>query len=221
MSERVTIVMEPREKGSRGANGRLRQSGFTPCVFYGPEVPESVPGKLETLAIERILSAGLWETTRLMVKLPSGEEEMCLIRELQRHPLTGKPLHIDLLRLIKGRKITVKIPVHIHGRDQSPGVKDGGVLEHVHDIEVETTPMNMPESIVIDISHLNLGDAIHLRDVNLGENVTLLADPDEVAVLVMVPRVAEESVDELEEEEKEVEVLAKGKAAKAEDEAEA
>ncbi|NLL36954.1 MAG: 50S ribosomal protein L25 [Fretibacterium sp.] len=220
MSELVTIVMEPREKGNRRDNRRLRQEGFIPCVFYGPELPEAISGKLKKHQLERIISMGHWETTRLTVKLPSGGEEMCLIRELQRHPLTGHILHIDLLRLIKGRKITVRIPVQIQGREESPGIKDGGVLDHVHDIEIETVPMSIPEAIVIDISKLNLGDTVYLRDIALGEDVELITDPDEVAAVIMIPRTAEEAEPE-EEEDQEVEVLAKGKAAKDEEDEEA
>lgn len=218
MSELVTIVMEPRNKGSKGENGRLRQEGYTPCVFYGPELSEAVPGKLETAVLQRVISSGRWETMRLMLKLPSGAEEMCLIRELQRHPLTGKLVHVDFFRLIKGRKITVKIPVQVHGRDQCPGLKDGGVLEHMHEIEVETTPVDMPDSIIVDVSALKLGESIHVRDIKLGEHVALLSDPDEIIALVMIPRSVDETAVEAGEE-KEVEVLAKGKAAKAEEEA--
>ena len=215
MSERVTIVMEPRDKTSKEENGRLRRQGFTPCVFYGPELKEAVSGKLNTATLEKILCSGSWETTRLNVQVPSGEEEMCLIRELQRHPLTGKLVHVDLMRLLKGHKITVNVPIHIHGREQCQGLKDGGVLDHIRDVEIETTPVNIPDSIIVDISALNLGDSIHLRDLNFGENVELLSDPDEVAAIILIPRSVDETALE-ETEEKEVEVLAKGKAAKAE-----
>jgi len=153
---------------------------------------------------------------RLTVKLPSGAEEMCIVREAQRDPLTDKPVHIDFLRLIKGRKISVKVPVKVQGREVSPGLKDGGVLESVHELEVETLPMSIPESIVVDISELKLGDSLHVRDLSLGENVTLLAEPDEVVAIIVVPRGVEEST--VEEEPAEVEVVAKGKAAKSEEE---
>ena len=216
MSERVTLVMEPREKSGKGENRRLRKAGWTPCVFYGPEVAESVLGKIASKSLERLLASGRWEAVRLTVKLPSGAEEMCLIREAQRDPLTGQPVHVDLLRLLRGRKIAVKVPVTVHGREVSPGLKDGGVLESVHELEVETLPMSIPESIVVDISALQLGQSLHVRDLVPGENVTFLADPDEVVAIVVVPRGVEEE-SSVEEEPAEVEVVAKGKAAKAEE----
>ena len=86
----------------------------------------------------------------------------------------------------------------------------------MHELEVETLPMSIPESIVVDISELKLGDSLHVRDLSLGENVTLLAEPEEVVAIIVVPRGVEEST--VEEEPAEVEVVAKGKAAKSEEE---
>lgn len=213
MSERVTIVMEPRTKGGKGETNRLRREGFTPCVFYGPELAEPVAGKVSTTVIHKFLGSGHWETMRLSLKLPGGAEEMCLIREIQRHPLTGKLVHVDFMRLLKGRKITVNVPVQIHGKEACPGIKEGGVLENMYEIEVETLPMNIPESIDVDVSALGLGDMIHVRDLRLDASLSILADPEEVVAIVAIPRVVEESVVE---EAKEVEVVAKGKAAKGE-----
>jgi large subunit ribosomal protein L25 len=199
--------MEPRAKSGKGAAGRLRKEGLTPCVFYGPELPEPVIGKVDTTQVTRLLESGHWETMRLTLKLPSGSEEMCIIREVQRNPLTGSIVHIDFMRLLKGRKVTVNVPIRIHGKETCPGIKDGGVLENLHEIEIETLPMNIPESIDVDISKLALGEMIHVGDLDAG-SFTLLADPEEVVAIVATPRaVAEETPGE----EKEVEVLAKGK----------
>ncbi|MDR1622426.1 MAG: 50S ribosomal protein L25 [Synergistaceae bacterium] len=214
MSELVTIVMEPRVKSGKGAVGKLRKEGFTPCVFYGPELSEPVVGKVDTARVTRLLSAGHWETMRISLKLPSGEEEMCIIREIQRNPLTGKLVHIDFMRLLKGRKVTVYVPVRVLGKEACPGIKEGGVLENLHEIEVETLPMTIPEFIEVDISNLALGGMIHVKDLKLGEDLSLLADPEEVVAIVAVPKIVEE---ETGGEEKEVEVVAKGKAAKAEE----
>ena len=213
MSELVTIVMEPRTKSGKGATGRLRAEGFTPCVFYGPELPEPVIGKVNTAQVDRLLASSHWETTRVTLKLPSGDEEMCIIREVQRHPLTGKLVHIDFMRLLQGRVITVNVPIRIHGRENCVGLKDGGVLESLHEIEVETLPINIPEFIDVDISKLALGDMIHVKDLDFGD-FTILAEPDEVVAIVAIPRAVAE---EIGGEEKEVEVVAKGKAAKSEE----
>ena len=214
MSELVTIVMEPRAKGGKGAVGKLRGEGFTPCVFYGPEMSEPVIGKVNTAQMNRLLSAGHWETMRVTLKLPAGVEEMSIIREVQRHPLTGNLVHIDFMRLLKWRKVTVNVPVRIQGKDACPGIKEGGVLENLYEIEVETLPMSIPTFIDVDISGLALGEVIYVKDLSLSGDVTLLADPEEVVAIVATPKLVEEGAAA---EEKEVEVMAKGKAAKAEE----
>ena len=218
MSERVTLVMEPRDKTGKGANGRLRKAGYVPCVLYGPELEKNVQGKLKMKEVERIL-AGRWESQRFTVKLPDGEEEMCLIREAQVNPLTDQPLHIDFLRLVKGRKIKVNIPVEVVGREASPGVKDGGVLESMRELEVDTLPMNIPDVIEVDVSALGVGDAIHVRDLKLPDGVEVLADPDEIVAVVATSRGIEEPTAAEGEETAaaDVEVVAKGKAAKEEE----
>ncbi|MBQ7197483.1 MAG: 50S ribosomal protein L25 [Synergistaceae bacterium] len=220
MADIVTLVMESREKTGKGENGRIRRAGFVPCIIYGPEIKENIKGKVNMRELERIL-AGHWETTRLNVKLPDGSEELCIIREAQRHPITDMPLHVDFLHLVRGRKITVKIPVEVVGREDSQGVKDGGVLEFTHELEVETLPMSIPDVITVDVSGLNVGDAIHVKDLKLPENVEVLADPEEIVANVVTSRGVEEA--EPEEEAPaaaDVEVVAKGKAAKEDAEAE-
>ncbi|MBQ7220665.1 MAG: 50S ribosomal protein L25 [Synergistaceae bacterium] len=220
MADIVALVMESREKTGKGENGRIRRSGYVPCVIYGPEIEQNILGKVNMREIERIL-AGRWESTRLNVKLPDGREELCIIREAQRHPISDMPLHIDFLHLVKGRKINVNIPVEVTGREESQGIKDGGVLEAIHELEVETLPMSIPDVITVDVSGLGVGDAIHVKDLVLGENVTALADPDEVVAIIVTSRGVEDAEPEAEETAAaDVEVVAKGKAAKEGDDAE-
>lgn len=219
MADIVTLVMESREKTGKGENGRLRKAGYVPCILYGPEIKENIKGKLNMREVERIL-AGRWESTRLNVKLPDGSEELCLIREAQKHPLTDMPLHIDLLHLVRGHKITVNIPVEVTGRENSQGIKDGGVLEVTRELEVLSLPMSIPDVITVDVSALNIGDAIHAGDIKLPEGVELSVDPEEVIAIVVTSRGVEDAEPETEETAAaDVEVVAKGKAAK-EDEAE-
>ncbi|MBR0095246.1 MAG: 50S ribosomal protein L25 [Synergistaceae bacterium] len=214
MADIVTLVMESREKTGKGENGRIRRAGYVPCIIYGPEIKENIKGKVNMREVEKIL-AGRWESTRLNVKLPDGSEELCIIREAQRHPLTDMPLHIDFLHLVRGRKITVNIPVEVVGREESQGVKDGGVLEFTHELEVETLPMSIPDVITVDVSGLGIGDAIHVKDLKLPENVAALADPEEVVAIVVTSRGLEDAAPEEEAPATaDVEVVAKGKAAK-------
>ncbi|MBQ7262476.1 MAG: 50S ribosomal protein L25 [Synergistaceae bacterium] len=213
MSERVALAMEPRTERGKGAVGRLRKEGWTPCVLYGPGLEENVHGKLETRALQRVLS-GRWESLRLSVKTPGGGEEMCIIREAQRDPMTGLPLHVDFLRLVKDRKIDVAVPVETVGRDRSPGVKDGGVLEAMRELQVSALPMDIPDAIQVDVSSLRVGDAIHVKDLALPSGVEALAGPDEIVAVVATSRGVQEAEAGEEPSAADVEVVAKGKAAK-------
>jgi large subunit ribosomal protein L25 len=212
MSELVTIVMERREKSSPRELRALRIAGFVPCVYYGPEVKETIMGKVDLLKITKLLRGAHWKTMRINLQLPDGSEEMCLIRELQRNAITGKISHVDFMRLIRGRMITVSVPVVITGQEKSPGIKEGGIVDHVRDLEIETTPANMPESIVIDVSDLKINDLIRVSDIPV-KDYEIMADPGEVVVSILPPREEEEVPSG---EKKDVEVVVKGKAAKGE-----
>ena len=214
MSELVTLVMERREKLSPGALRAMRIAGFVPCVYYGPELKEAIIGKIDQTQIEKLLRGAHWETMRLNLRLPDNSVEMCLIREVQRNVITGKINHVDFMRLIRGRKITVHVPVEIIGQEKSPGIKEGGMVDHVKDLEIETTPADMPESIVIDVSTLGINDLVHVRDI-VGKNYEIISDPSEVVVLILPPRTEGETT--AEPEQKEVEVVTKGKAVKGEE----
>jgi large subunit ribosomal protein L25 len=174
-------------------------------------VKETITGKIDHIQIAKLLRGAHWEAMRLNLRLPDGSEEMCLIREVQRNVLTGKITHVDFMRLIRGRKITVNVPVTITGQERSPGIKEGGIVDHVKDLEIETTPVNMPESIVVDVSDLGINDSVHVKDIP-AVDYDIISDPNEVVVSILPPRTVDESASE--GERKEVEVVAKGKAAK-------
>jgi large subunit ribosomal protein L25 len=115
------------------------------------------------------------------------------------------------MQLVKGRRISVNVPVHVTGREACAGVKQGGVVDHIlREIPLEVLPGQIPDSIEIDISTLGLGAHVFVRDLPIPEGATLLLDEGEIAVSVIIPRGVIEA--EAAEEEKEVEVLAKGKA---------
>ena len=219
MSEMVKIVLEPREEKGKEASRRVRNAGYIPCVVYGPDYIESLPGKVKAAEIKKILVSSRWETLALQVTFPGGKDEMCLMREVQKDILNGDILHIDFVQLVKGHRINVDIPVVLTGRDECPGVKLGGVIDHLlREISMEVLPGQIPESIVVDVSRLGLGDQIQVQDLPVPEEAEVLADPEEVVVSVMIPRGVEEDEDEGEGEDMEVEVVGKGKAKDEEDE---
>ena len=211
MSEMMSIVLEERKETGKEVCKKMRPAGYVPCVFYGPEYVKSVPAKVKTAGIAKLLKSGQWETVTFDATLPDGKKEMCLIREVQKDFLNGDILHIDFMQLIKGHKISVNVPLHITGRETCKGVKLGGVVDQIlREISMEVLPGQIPDSFTVDISSLGLGEQIHVRDLSLPSDATLLVDKDDVAVAIIIPRGVVEA--EAEEEQKEVEVVAKGKA---------
>lgn len=218
MSEMVNIVLEAREEKGKEACKKMRPSGFIPCVVYGPEYRESVVARVKASDITKIANSGHWETQAVNVVLPGGKEEMCLMREVQKDTLNGKILHVDFLQLVKGHKITVNVPVELKGRDVCTGVKMGGIIDHLlRELQMEVLPGQIPNSVTVDLSSLGIGVQVHVKNIDVPTGASILTDPNEVVVAIILPRGGVES-EVGEEEQKEVEIVAKGKTKSTEEE---
>jgi len=214
MDKSTRIRLEKREETGKQHCKRVRNEGKIPGVLYGPGYPGSLPFYVAVQSIAPIVQSGRWETARLDVETPGGKKELCLMRDLQRNPLTGSILHVDLLQLKKGHKVSVNVPVEITGREKCAGVKQGGIFEQlIHEVEMEVLPSEIPASIAIDVTGLSLDGAIRIADVKFPESAVLTLSPEEVIVTIAQPRVEVEAAPEAAEEETtEVEVVTKGKA---------
>lgn len=223
MSDVVKVNFENREVTGKQEAKKTRKSGYTPCIFYGADYPEGVKIKVKTDDISSYVNSGHWETTRVEASLPDGSTSLCLMRNIQKDFLSDEILHIDFLQMVKGHKIYVNVPITPLHKDNCVGVKAGGVFDQVlHEIGMEVLPMEIPDSIEIDVQHLNIGDYIYVSDLSVPESAELDSEPDEVVFSVSHARVEEEPEEELEEEleemEEEVEVIGKGKSDEEEEE---
>ncbi len=217
MSNIVNVNFEKREETGKQAAKKTRKSGYTPSVFYGPDYPDGVMIKVKTDEIEKYVYSGHWETTRVEASLPDGTKSLCLMRNIQKDFLTDEILHIDFLQMVKGHKIYVNVPITPLNKESCVGVKAGGVFEQVlHEIGMQILPMEIPESVDIDVQHLEIGDYIYVSDLVVPESAELDSEPDEVVFSLSHVKVVEEPEEglegeELEEMEEEVEVIGKGK----------
>lgn len=201
MSYEILLKAEKREAGGSSVARRLRRAGKTPAVVYGEDYNESI--SLDAREFAYMLNHHVSE--HLVVELDvAGEKVTALLNEIQRDEISGAPKHADFLKVVAGHMIHTTIPVVLKG--EAAGTKTGGVLEClVHALDVECLPKNLVEEIAVDVSALNLGDAITVADVQaqLGDtfNVHTAAD-------TLVAHVVNAKVEEEEETEEEGEVAA-------------
>lgn len=172
----------------------LRRQGLTPANVYGHSV-ESVPLQIETAQLKRALArAG---KTSLIALKQDGQKRptMVIVREVQRHPLTREFLHVVLYQVRMEEKIKLQVPLVVVGT--APAVKDlGGILvQNLTVLDIECLPANMPHSIEVDISVLTeIDQAVHAKDLSVGEGITILTDPDQAVARIARARVEVEEV---------------------------
>ncbi len=192
----ATLVAQRRTSAGKGAAGRTRREGLVPAVVYGlgeENVPVSVPSR----ELGHLLSSASGANTLFTLKL-EGSDQLALARQIQRHPVKGTLLHVDFVRVRADQTIQADVPVHLTG--DSEGAARGGVLEQfLYTVAVEAKPADVPNSLEIDISALEIGDAAHVRDLTVPSGVIITNDPDEVLAQVSAPRVVEEEVPEVAE----------------------
>jgi large subunit ribosomal protein L25 len=184
----VKLSAEVRDGVGKGAARKIRARGKVPAVLYGPQVePKRVAVDERALWHALHTDAGMNVLIDLQI---DGQEYLTLPREVQRDIVRGTLLHVDFLRIRKDVAIQVDVPVHLVGESQ--GVKEGGVVEHhLWELKVECLPTDVPESIEADISRLGIGDSLHVSDLRVPGNVTVLTPEEETIVSVVPPPVLE------------------------------
>jgi large subunit ribosomal protein L25 len=211
----VAIVAQSRSNTGKGAARSLRREGKVPAVIYG-HGREPMALAVEAKAFGKVLDIIGGEAALLDVAIDGAAPVKALVREVQRNPVRRSDvIHIDFYAVVAGEPIVVDVPVHIVG--VADGVRNqGGVLDHhLHRISIRVLPANIPEHIDIDVTHLNVGDAIHVRDIPALPAGEFMMDGD-VSVASIIASRAEVSVATETSAEDEPEVIKKGKADEAE-----
>lgn len=196
MSKTTVLKAAPRDETGKEFARKLRAEGRIPAVLYGKDM-ESRGLSLDYQETEYLFQRISVENTILDLEI-TGEEEpvRTLIREIQSLPHKPGLLHVDFLRIQKGVAVEVDIPVNLDG--VPTGVREaGGVLEQmINEVRVKCIPSKIPEVVTIDVSGLEVGDSVHVYDIDLGEGVELLADPDRTICNVAIPKVVTVETDE-------------------------
>jgi large subunit ribosomal protein L25 len=198
MADRPTLEVEDRtERGTR-ATRRLRREGYVPGVVYGGTGQENATSfKVNARTLRHVLVDG----SALIDLQVDGKTLPVIVKDRQLDPVRDEIIHIDLLEVRLDEKIQTQVGVHLEGIEEAPGIKEGGVLEHVtHQLNIEALPTAIPEAIVIDVSGMEIAATMHLSEVTAPEGVEFLDDPEETIIATVVVPTEVEEPEEIEEE---------------------
>ena len=171
MSEQLSLSAETRERAGKGASRAMRREGRVPAVIYGnKEEPQAI--HIEEKGLVKMLNTGHFMNAVIMIDV-GGTTVRTLPKDVQFHPVTDRPLHVDFLRIGEHSQVSVMVPIRFTGEDKSRGLKRGGVLNAVrHEIELVCDAAEIPDEIEIDLSGLDIGDSLHISAVTLPEGTT-------------------------------------------------
>lgn len=206
----ISLNASVRTKGNKGDVKKLRRNGKVPGVFYHkqsePQVIEVTEASLKPLVYTS-------EAHIVSLKVEGQEDRSCILKDIQFDPVTDRIVHFDLQGITTDEKLEIEVPVVLVG--SAAGIKKGGILQaNLHKLSIECLPADVPEHIQVDITNLELGSSIHVKDI-VSDKFTVLNSEDAVIVSVVAPKVEKEvSPEEAAEAAKEPEVITKGKAEK-------
>jgi large subunit ribosomal protein L25 len=176
MSQKYEIAAELRADVGKGASRRLRRSGErVPGILYGGgDAPQ--PIMVEARALARAIEDDTF-FSHILTLILDRKSSQVIARDVQLHPATGRAMHIDFQRILADQEITVEVPIHFLNEEECVGVvTDNGLLTHnLMEVEVTCLPANLPESIVVDVANMRLGDAVHLSQLTLPPGVVITA----------------------------------------------
>jgi large subunit ribosomal protein L25 len=196
-ADQSALTVHSREPDGSRAARRLRRSGRVPGVLYGGE-GEALSFDVDARELRHALAAS---GAVLDLSIDGAKASPVVLKEAQRDPVRGETTHVDLLRVRLDTKIHAVVTLELTGAEEAPGVKQGGVLEHVtRELNIEALPTSIPESIVFDVSAMEIGETVTLESVSPPEGVSLLDDLEAVVAILSPPRLQSEAESEIESE---------------------
>jgi large subunit ribosomal protein L25 len=195
MSETLKLSAEMRERAGKGASRAVRLTGRVPAVIYGNKLAP-VTIHVEEKALVKHLHTGHFMNSVVELEL-GGAVERTLPRDVQFHPVTDRPIHVDFYRLSANAVIHVMVPVHFIDEDKSVGMKKGAVLNVVrHEVELICPADSIPEQLNVSVAGKDVGDSIHISSVTLPEGVKPVIDRDFTIATLVAPSALRSETDE-------------------------
>jgi large subunit ribosomal protein L25 len=176
MATSKVIKAKMRTKAGKGSSRAIRREGRLPAVVYGAK-QDVQPITVDRVEIQKLLNTGAFLSTTYDIVVDGGKKQLILPRDVQFHPVSDWPLHVDFLRLAEDEVIAIMVPVHVINEDDCPGIRHGGMVNIVrHEIELACPATAIPERIDIDLTGLDIGDSVHISHITLPEGVTSVID---------------------------------------------
>jgi large subunit ribosomal protein L25 len=169
MAKKTSLKAAPRARTGSGRLNQMRREGWLPSVIYGRGV-ENQNLKVDAKTFAEVLAHSSSENILINLEIEGGATRLAFLQSIQHDPISGVVLHADFRAIDENTPITAHIPTHLNG--ESAGVKAGGLIEqYVHALEISCLPNDLPETIEVDISALQIGDSLHIGDLKLPEGV--------------------------------------------------
>lgn len=189
MVEVITIAASPRERVGKGAARATRREGLVPGVIYGDKQAPTLIALDPRIVNAQYRRSGFY-THIFDITPEGGKTERAMARDVQLHPVTDQPLHIDFMRISADSVLTIVVPVRFVNESKSPGLKRGAVLNIVrHTVEVVCKPDVIPNEFVVDLTGLEIGDTVHISAVKLPEGVKPTIERDFTIASIAAPTV--------------------------------
>ncbi len=192
--EVAELKAEKREVSGKEISKKLRRQGKIPAVMYSDG--DATPLSVDAREFASLIHSGAGTHIIVKLKFPGAKKHPnAVIKAVQRNPVRDEFFNVDFQRIALDEKIAAMVPIHMVG--ESPGTKEGGVLErHLGEIEVEGMPTEMPDHIEVDVSGLGIGESIHASDLKIPDEIVMLTDPEAVILAITVPRAAAAAAEE-------------------------
>lgn len=186
--KRVDLQVAKRTVSGKGGARSTRRAGLVPGVVYG-EGQDPMAIAVDRHTIEKMLHAGDSENVLVNVTIEGQSGEiLALVRETQHHPLTGALEHLDFRRVSVDRPIRTMVPIHTTGT--AKGTKEGGILEQqLREIEIECLPLEIPDNIIVDVTNIEIGRAMHVSDIPTNPGYKILTAGERAMVMVVAPKI--------------------------------
>lgn len=199
--EQINLTAQIRAERGNGPAGRLRAAGRVPGIVYGPGVEGAISVAVDGKELDKVLHTHAGGNVLVNLEIAGDKSRTVMFKEIDRHPLRGTVIHVDLLEVNLSKTVEIEVPVHLTGK--AAGLAFGGIVQHeTRTLTIECLPSVIPDSIDVDITALNVGQSIHVKDIKLAEGLTAIDDADLTVVSIVSPtaEVAPKTAEEVEAE---------------------